>query len=335
MPKSSNVTIYDVAEDAGVGIATVSRLLNTPERVSKKSREKILASIDKLGFVPKADARERARKGIGRIGVITPFFTIASFVQRLRGIANALVDTPYEFTIYPVDSLARLHGYYAMLSLPHRLDGLIVISLPIDESEKRRLKNSEIPTIFIESQVSGFSSIDLDDRHGGKLAAQHFIAKGHTLCGYVGETTVTLDYALISENPRLIGYQKHLLENNIPLPEKYIKLPSYPSKEHDTHIVELLDLDNPPTAIFCASDDLAMRVLKIARSKNIRIPEDLAVIGFDDIDIASYLDLTTISQSLDQTGVFAVELLLAQISDPTRPIQNIYLQLELIERGTT
>jgi DNA-binding LacI/PurR family transcriptional regulator len=334
MSKSSDATIYDVAKDAGVSIATVSRLLNTPERVSKKNREKILASIDKLEYVPKADARERARKENGRIGVITPFFTVASFVQRLRGIASALVDTPYELTIYPVDSLARLHGYYAMLPLTHRLDGLIVVSLPINESERRRLEHSEIPAVFIENRVTGFSSIEIDDWHGGKLAAQHFIAKGHTLCAYIGDT-VTPDYALRPEDRRFEGYQKHLLENGIPLPEKYIKLPSFPPKDQDTHIDELLGLDNPPTAIFCASDDLATNVLKVARKKNIRIPKDLAVIGFDDLDIAEYLDLTTICQSLDQSGVFAVELLLAQMSDPLRPIQNINLQLELVERGTT
>jgi DNA-binding LacI/PurR family transcriptional regulator len=334
MAKSIQVTIYDVAEDAGVSIATVSRVLNTPERVSKESREKILASIDKLGFVPKADARERARKEIGRIGVITPFFTVASFVHRLRGIANALVDTPYELTIYPVDSLDRLRGYYAMLPLTRRLDGLIVVSLPINEIEMRRIKQSEIPAVFIENPVSDFCSIEIDNWHGGKLAAQHFIAKGHTLCAYVGDT-VTPDYALRPEDHRFEGYQKHLLENGVPLQEQYIKLPSFPPKDHNAHAFELLGLDNPPTAIFCASDDLAMGVLKVARKKNIRVPEDLAVIGFDDLDIAEYLDLTTISQSLDQSGVFAVELLLAQISDPTRPIQNINLQLKLIDRGTT
>lgn len=334
MRKPQSVTIYDVAEDAGVSIATVSRVLNTPEKVSKKNREKVLASIDKLEFVPKADARERARRETGRIGVITPFFTVPSFVQRLRGIASALVDAPYELTIYPVDSLDRLHGYYAMLPFTHRLDGLIVVSLPIEETEVRRLEKSKIPAVFIENRVPGFGSIEIDDWHGGKLAAQHFVAKGHTLCAFMGSTVIP-DYALRPEDRRLEGYQNHLLENDIPLREKYIKLPSYPSRDRDVYIDELLDLDTPPTAVFCASDDLAKDVLKVARKKNIHCPDELAVIGFDDLDIAEYLDLTTIRQSLDQSGVFAVELLLAQMSNPTRSIQNINLQLELIERGTT
>jgi LacI family transcriptional regulator len=266
--------------------------------------------------------------------VITPFFTIESFVQRLRGIASALVDTPYEFIIYPVDSIARLRGYYAMLPFSHRLDGLIVVSLPIDEAEIRRFEKSEIPAVFIENRVPSFCSIEIDDQYGGELAARHFIAKGHTSCAYLG-STVTPDYAIRPENRRFEGYQKCLLENGIPLPEEYIKLSSFPPKDYDAGADELLGLGNPPTAIFCATDNLAMSVLKIARKRNIRIPEDLAVIGFDNLDIAEYLDLTTISQSLDQSGVFAVELLLAQMSDPLRPIQNINLQLELIKRGTT
>jgi LacI family transcriptional regulator len=334
MVNSTQVTIYDVAEDAGVSIATVSRLLNTPEKVSKKNREKILASIDKLGFIPKAEARERARKETGRIGVITPFFTVPSFVQRLRGIASALVDTPYELTIYTVDSLARLQGYYAMLPLTHRLDGLIVMSLPIAEAEMRRFKHSKIPVVFIENRVSGLSSVEIDNFQGGKIAAKFFIKKGHTRCAYMGNI-VTTDYALRPDRKRLEGYRQHLLANDISLPEEYVKFPSFPPEGLDGHISELLFQDNPPSAIFAASDHIAMNILKFARKKDIRVPEDLAVIGFDNIDTADYLDLTTISQSLDQSGVFAVELLLAQMSDPNRPTQNVNLQLKLIERGTT
>ena len=330
----STPTIYDVAERANVSIATVSRVLNSPEHVSKKTRLKILKAIDELGFVPKVDARERARKEIGRIGVITPFFTLPSFSQRLRGIAAALVDSPYDLTVYPVDSKARLENYLTVLPYSKQVDGLIIVSLPIDDVSLNRLTQSKIPVLFLENHISGYPSIEIDNWLGGKMAAQHFISKNHTRCAYVGDT-VTPEYTLQPENSRLKGYRKTLLSHEIELPDEYIKLPVFPHRDQDKQVYELLDLDEPPTAIFAATDDLALRVLKVAKKRNIRIPEDLAVIGFDDIDIAEYLDLTTISQSLFESGKLAAEHLMDQLSNPSKLVENTFIQLRLIERATT
>ena len=336
MPKSPSqkATIYDVAKEAGVSIATVSRVINNPQIVSKEKREKVLDVIEQLNFVPKADARERARKEVGRIGVITPFFTLPSFVQRLRGIAAALVDSPYDLTIYPVDSQERLDNYLTVLPFSIQLDGLIIVTLPIDKSAQRRLQKSSIPTIIYENRIAGFSSIEIDNWAGGKLAAEHFINKNHTLCAYVGDTVLP-EYTLRPEDVRLDGYRQTLLENGLSLPEKYIKLPAFPPRDPDKQVYELLDLPDPPTAIFAATDDLALHVLKVAQKRGVRIPEELALIGFDDIDIAEYLELTTISQSLLESGTLAVEHLISQIADVSRPIENTLIQLRLIERGTT
>src|SRR5574339_930082 len=139
MPALKKPTIYDVAKHAGVSITTVSRILNTPDRVNFKTRERVLAAIDQLSFVPKAEARARAMQHTGRIGVISPFFTAPSFIQRLRGIAESLSPENYELVIYTVDSNDRLQGYLSSLPLTGNLDGLIILSLPIDNDEARRL----------------------------------------------------------------------------------------------------------------------------------------------------------------------------------------------------
>jgi LacI family transcriptional regulator len=327
-------TIYDVAQEAGVSIATVSRVLNNPARVSKETRDKILEAIDRLGYVPKTVARERARKEIGRIGVITPFFTLPSFSQRLRGIAAGLVDTQYELTIYPVDSLNRLENYFTLLPFSNNVDGLIILSLPIDENAVHRLKQSAIPTIIIENHIDGFSSIEIDNHYGGQLAAEHFIKKGHTRFAYVGDRVVE-EYTLRPEDKRLEGYRQTLIQHGFSLSENSIKLPVFPPRDPSKQVLELLDLEKPPTAIFAATDDLALCVLKTARKQGLRIPDDLAVIGFDNIDIANYLDLTTINQSLFESGKLAVEHLIAQLADSKRPVENTFIQLKLIERGTT
>jgi len=327
-------TIYDVAELASVSIATVSRVINASELVREETRRRVLDAIDALGFVPDAFARERARKEVGHIGVITPFFTIPSITKRLSGIANTLVDKAYNLTIFPVDSKNRLESYYTELPYSRLVDGLIVLTLPVDEKSLKRFKNNGIPLLMIENHIEGYSSIEYNNKFGGQLAAEHFIKKGHQRCAFIGNSLVP-EYTLNQEEDRLLGYKQTLLAHDIDLLDAYVKLPVLHSRDQDQEIHDLIDLDSQPTAIFTSTDELALRVLKVAQKRGIRIPEDLAVIGFDDIEIAAYLELTTISQSLEESGKLAAERLISQITDPTRPAENTYIQLRLIERSTT
>jgi len=327
-------TIYDVANLASVSIATVSRVINASDLVREETRKRVLEAIDALGFVPDAFARERARKDAGHIGVITPFFTIPSITKRLSGIANTLVDTAYNLTIFPVDSQKRLKTYYTELPYSRLVDGLILLTLPIDETSLLRFKKNNISLLMIENHINGYSSIEYDNKYGGRLAADHFINRHHQRCAFIGNNLVP-EYTLSQEEDRLQGYKQTLQAQNIDLPDAYVKLPVLHSRNQDQQIHDLLDLKSPPTAIFTSTDELALRVLKVAQKRGIRIPEDLAVIGFDDIDIAAYLELTTISQSLYESGKLAAERLISQIADPTRPGENSFIQLRLIERSTT
>jgi DNA-binding LacI/PurR family transcriptional regulator len=126
-----NPTIYDVAKLSGVSISTISRVLNSPDKVNSETHKKVIDAIDRLGFVPKAEARARAMQGTGRIGVLTPFFTAPSFVQRLRGVASTLSKANYELVIYPVDSLDHLQGHLSSIPIMRNIDGLIIMSLAI------------------------------------------------------------------------------------------------------------------------------------------------------------------------------------------------------------
>ncbi|HVP22235.1 MAG TPA: LacI family DNA-binding transcriptional regulator, partial [Anaerolineaceae bacterium] len=126
-------TIYDVAAAAKVSISTVSRVLNRPETVNEETRTAVLKAINGLGFIPKAEARARALKDYRRIGVLTPFFTAPSFVQRLRGVASALQSSSYELIIFTVDSASQLNAYLESLPLTGNLDGLIILSLQFDD----------------------------------------------------------------------------------------------------------------------------------------------------------------------------------------------------------
>jgi DNA-binding LacI/PurR family transcriptional regulator len=333
MPPKKTNTIYDVAKLAGVSIATVSRMINTPDKVNSETRERILVAIDALGFVPKAEARARAMRGTGRIGVISPFFTAPSFVQRLRGIADALSAKKYELIIYTVNSADHLKSFLSSLPLTGNLDGLIILSLPVDDAAVRRLLDHGLPTVLVEFPHSSLSSVEIDDAMGGRMAAQYLLGKGHRRIAFLGDTDLP-EYSIHPVSQRLVGFRQAIKEAGIELPDTFVRLAPYSQEQTRKAAAELLNLPQPPTAIFAATDFQALGVLKAARQLKIQVPEQLAVVGFDDLDLAEYADLTTIHQHLDESGRLAVEILLAQIESPNRPTRHVKLPLTLIERQT-
>jgi len=331
--KNKKPTIYDVAKHAGVSITTVSRMMNDPNKVNPETRKRVLASIDALDFVPKTEARVRAMQRNGRIGVITPFFTAPSFVQRLRGIAGALSPLNFELIIYTVDSTDHLQRYLSTLPLTGNLDGLIILSLPVGDQDAQRLVNHGLPTMLVEYPHPRLNFVEIDDVQGGYMAATYLLKKGHRRIAFLGDTDLP-EYSIHPVSLRLSGFRQALKEARIQLPDTFVRLAPYSQEQTRQVAKELLNLPEPPTAIFAATDFQALGVLKAARQLDIKVPELLAVIGFDDLDLAEYTDLTTICQHLDESGRLAVEILLAQIESPSRPPRHVKIPLTLIERQT-
>ncbi len=333
--KKKSPTIYDVAKLSGISISTISRVLNMPDKVNSETQRRVMDAIDQLGFVPRADARARALRNTARIGVLTPFFTAPSFVQRLRGVASALSKANYELVIYPVDSMDHLQGYISSIPLMRNIDGLIIMSLSLEDQDAQRLFNNGMETVLIEYSHPQLNSIQIDDQHGGQLAAEHLISKGHKTFAFLGDIEPPERFAIHPVKSRLTGFKQVLQGAGLSLPKAYIRSAPYTQKESRQAALELLGLSKPPTAIFAASDTQALSVMKVARQLNIKIPNDLAVVGFDDIDVAEHVDLTTVCQHLDESGRLAAEILLARINEPNQPLQHINLPLNLIERMTT
>lgn len=333
MPRKKNPTIYDVAEKSGISISTISRVLNNPEKVNPETRALVLDAIDKLGFVPKAEARARALSKTNRIGVITSFFTAPSFAQRLRGVAAALAAANYELVIYTVDSFDRLQGYFSSIPFTGNLDGLIVMSLPIQKKDAQRLIEHGLETVLIEYSHPELNCIEINDLQGGQMATEYLLGKGHRRIAFVGDEEPH-DFEIHPAGLRLKGFQQALKTAKVNIPSEYIRLFENTQAAAMQATRELLSLPTPPTAIFAAADLQALSVLKVAREMGIKVPEQLAVVGFDDIDTAEFMDLTTIRQHLDESGKLAVEILLAHLADPTRPPQHVNLPLTLIERQT-
>ena len=336
-------TIYNVAESAGVSIATVSRVLNSPYQVTESTRQKVLQAIEDLNFVPKAEASVRAKKHIGRIGVLTPFLTTPSFVERIEGIAHALDGTEYELIVYSVRNAKQLQHYLDMFSAARRLDGLIILSLPIEDEALRRVVANGTQAVSIEVSNAFCCNITVDNIAGGCLAAAHLLEKGYRRCAYIGESIEPMNKTGNCEK-RLQGFRERLQQDGLDIPKEYIRLFSLTMDESEQHAqieeaalhtYALLDLPTPPQAIFTYSDMYAIGVLKALRQRKLHAPEDLAVVGFDNIHVADFMELSTVDQNLEESGRLAVEFLLSRFEGKSQAIQNIELQIHVKERNTT
>ncbi len=333
MSKTTTPTIYDVAATANVSIATVSRVINNLGKVKPETRTSVLEAIDSLGFIPKADARARAIRTQRRIGVITPFFTAPSFVQRLRGVAAALGPTPYELVIYTVTNSKHLSNYLDTLPLTGNLDGLIILSLELDDHYVQRLLDHHLETVLVEYPHALLSSVEIDNEDGGKQAAEYFYKKGYRRFAFVGDTS-TAEYGIHPISLRLNGFRKELLHLGAKLADTQILIAPYDINKTRERAMAFLQNQELPLAIFAATDLQAISIIQAARQLDLRIPDDIAVMGFDDLDMAEYFNLTTIRQHLDESGEIAVEMLLSRLANPGRTIQMSKLPLEIIERAT-
>lgn len=328
-------TIYDVATRAAVSISTVSLALNAPNRVRPATLERILAAADELHYVPKAEAVAHARRGVRRIGVMAPFTSYTSFSRRLNGVMRYLNRGAWEIVVYDQESAAFTVPSLASIPLTNKLDGLIVMSLPLEDKTADRILHRRLPTVLVEARRPGFSSVSIDDAEGGRLAARLLLDRGHTRVGFIGELKRTRPDVTLPGDVRRDAFRDALAVAGHPLLEQRIRVvPHDPDAAcHAAH--SLLDLPDRPTAIFAQDDVLAGGVLKAARARRIRVPEELAVIGFDDSEIAHHLGLTTVRQPLEESGELAADMLVAQLSSPGRSLQHTTLALELIERETT
>jgi DNA-binding LacI/PurR family transcriptional regulator len=329
------VTIYDVATRAGVSISTVSLALNAPARVSQRTRDRVLSAADELSFVPKADAVTRARRGVGRIGVIAPFSSYPSFSRRLNGIFAELREQPLEVVVYDHTSAAEASSpLLAGLPIMRRLDGLIIMALPLDEVVAQRLLQQNLPTVLVESPRADFDCVCTDDDAGGALVGAHLLERGHDRFAYVGELQRSHDYLSPSEQ-RLIGFRRAVLAGGGSLSDWDIALVPHGLDAACAAAHGLLDRDDRPTAVFAHDDLLAAGVLKAARERGLAVPGELAVVGYDDSDLAGALGLTTVRQQFEDSGRLAARALLERLQQGPAARRRIVLGLDLVVRSTS
>jgi len=334
-PKSRDraPTIRDVARHAKVGVGTVSRVLNDSPLVSEDARRRVHRTIDELGYRRSSTARNLSLGRTQMIGVVAPFFTSNSVLERLRGVVTKLRDHDYDLVLFDVETLPQRNDAFTSFARTDRVDGLLVMSLRPSDEEVESLQREGLPVVLVDVRHPALPRVVIDDVLGGQMATEHLLDKGHTNIGFVGDAPTPFGFT--SSEHRRQGMARTLRRAGIKRREDYEVRGPHGREQAQELAERLLRLPDRPTAIFAASDVQAMGVLAAARAMRLRVPQDLAVIGFDDIEVAEVLGLSTVHQPLRETGARGVELLLSAIdgigAEPTEELAP----LTVIARRTT
>jgi len=328
-------TIHDVARIAGVGIGTVSRVLNNNPNVKGATREKVLAVIAQLNYKPNPIARSMISRRTNTIGVMIPFFTRPFHVEVLRCIDTAIHDVGRELVLYNVETNMQRDHYFAELPMHRKVDGLLVISLPLADSVALHFRKVAIPTVLLDAYSPLLTSLIVNNVEGAYQATRCLLEKGHRRIGFINGLVDEGSFKFSQANDRLIGFQRALSEAGIVIDPELILTCEWNRQTARIAAHQLLSLCPRPTAIFAASDVQAAGVLEAARALNVRIPEDLSLIGFDGIELSELLDFSTVQQPIQEMCVLGVKKLIEHIDNADKAPELIRLHTSLIERHTT
>ena len=318
-------------------MATASRVLNRNELVNDETRRRVLQVMDELSFTPSHAAR---RLSLGRtltISVVITFLTRPQAAERLRGVDAVLSDSEFDLVIYNVETVEKRDQYLTTLPVAQRTDGLLVISLPPSPEAVARLAAAAVPVVVIDAHAPGLEALPRvvgDDILGGQLATRHLLELGHRRIGFVGDAFEN-PFGFTSGRDRYAGYERALASAGVPVQADVVALGAHGRYEARELGMRLLTSPSPPTAIFAASDTQALGIMAAARELGLRIPEDLSVIGYDDIEAADYVGLTTVRQQLFESGRSGAEILLKEIEKRSAVAPLVSLAPSVVFRATT
>jgi DNA-binding LacI/PurR family transcriptional regulator len=323
-------TIYTIATQAGVSIATVSRALNNGPRVSEATRARILQIAQDLGYQPSASARNLAMNTTETLALVLPQISGPYFSEFIRGAEGVARNHQYHLLIY---SSFDLDGDDPLLRLlPTRTDGAILGTSSSTCDYINDLHRRNFPFLLLEHHAPGLAvnAINPDNETGAQKLTNHLIQQhGFQRIGFICGPAYRAH-----SGERLRGYQRALQNANIPFRTELTAQGDFDEASGYTATHQLLSLPEPPQAIFASNDQMAIGALAAANQRGLSVPDDLAVVGFDDIPAAQYLHppLTTVNLSIYDQGETAIKLLMQVIAEPDQPPQIITIATSLVIR---
>jgi DNA-binding LacI/PurR family transcriptional regulator len=338
MRAARRATIADVAAEAGVGVGTVSRVLNGGVNVREATRRKVLEVMGRLGYRPSHLAAALSRGTPRTVAVVVPFLTRPSVVVRLAGALAVFDERGYDAVVCNVETPQQRDRHLQALVARHRADGVVVVSLRLAERHLISFGQARVPLVMVDAEAPGVPRTVIDDIAGGRLATQHLLSLGHRRIGFVGDS-VTRDaddgLAFVSSRRRLDGYRRALRAAGVEYDHSLVQCGPHEAAAAAELAGRLLALRRPPSGIFAASDTQAIGVLTAADRLGVPVPGQLSVIGFDDIGAAALHGLSTVRQPLERSGAEGARRLCVLLSGkPVRPMRQ-ELALEVVRRSTS
>jgi len=332
----NNLTLEDIARNCGVSRSTVSRVINNHPNVSEKVRKRVQKEIKNTGFRPHAAARALVSQRSWTIGLVLPrsvqsFFTDPYYPRLIQGIAQGCNQMKYTLGLYLITDAEDEEEIFPRLSRRGSLDGILFQSDQMGDQLIGRLAASDIPLVIIGRPFhnENLSYIDIDNVSAAISAVNYLADLGHQRIGTITgplNTTVGID--------RKAGYIQGLQERGIPVNDALIVEGDFTEEKGFDGLLRLLPAR--PEAVFAASDRMAFGAIRAAREKGLNVPEDISIIGFDDLPISNpvNLPLTTVRQPIYEFGIQAVDLLNDLITNGATPARRIIMGTEIVSRSS-
>ncbi len=331
MPKKKRaVTIQDVAKKAKVSVSTVSRVLNGKADVASETQARILAVIDTLGYATNLAARSMRSHKKNLVGLIMPDIAYPFAIEVMKGVNRAIAESEFDLLVYTTGDVrksgrASHEQKYVSLLTNSISDGVVIVAPVAGEF------NIDAPIVSIDPLASNpnYPAVHATNYQGALDAMEYLLGLGHRRIGYISGRA-----ELESSNRRLMGYRDALEKAGIPLDEALIATGDYTTETGVSGARQLLGLKNPPTVIFASNDQMALGVFQVAEELGLRIPDDLSVIGFDNITESKYMGLTTVDQFISEMGYVATQMLIKIINGIPLDDQTYRMQTRLVIRSS-
>ncbi|AZR74832.1 hypothetical protein BBF96_05275 [Anoxybacter fermentans] len=326
----------EVAKLAGVSKATVSRVLNKSDLVQPETREKVIWAMEKLNYKPNMIARYLRKQETELIGIILPDMSNPFYSKVLKGIEEVAYKFGYDVVLMNTNYSEEREKNSFKTLLERRAEGVLFMCHRLDNEKMKWLEEFTLPSVIISRTIRNNHKIpfvNIDNVQGGYDATRYLISLGHRkiamISGPFDDENSSLD--------RIAGYIKAISEANIPFNDHYLKEGDFTFVTAEKLVKELLTLPDPPTAIFAVSDETAIGAIRGALDLGYKVPEDLSIIGFDNLEIASYYNptLTTIAQPMTEMGRRATQILINIIEKRLIKELQVILPHKLIVREST
>ncbi|MFC4388194.1 catabolite control protein A [Gracilibacillus marinus] len=329
-----NITIYDVAREANVSMATVSRVVNGNPNVKPATRKKVLATIERLGYRPNAVARGLASKKTTTVGVIIPDISSIFFSELARGIDD--IATMYKYNIILSNSDQNKEKELRLINtmFEKQVDGLIYMGATISEEHVQQLKTSPVP-VALAATIDGsdtIPSVNIDYEQAAYEATKYLIENGTEHPIYVTGVEDSVVY-----ERKLNGYKKALEESNVTFNENYKIEVDFSYEAGLDAASKIVEMEDYPKAIFAATDEIALGIIHGLQDKGMNVPEDVEVFGFDNTRLATMVrpTLTTVVQPMYDIGAVAMRLLTKFMNKETVEEKNVVLPHQIVKRNST